>query len=118
MEWRKWNSHIATDGLVLSLEHGLLPGAGLLDKELRSSEKQSFRDLFSMKPSLLGANIGYMCGFYKHWRPLIALYAACKLTSPDHILVAISGLVKRIEKQTGLTNIFGMWKDFLLMDLM
>lgn len=38
------------DGLVLSLEgvkHGLLPGAGLLDKELRLSEKQSFRDLFS-----------------------------------------------------------------------
>ena len=95
-----------------------LTGAGPSDKELTSSEKQSFRDFLSMKPGLCGADIGCMCGFYKHWRPLIALYTACRLTFPDDILVAISGLVKRIEKQTGLTNIFGRWKDFLLMDLM
>ena len=95
-----------------------LTGAVLSDKELTSSENQSCRDLLSMKPGLRGADIGYMCGFYKHWRPLIALYTACKLSFPDDILVTISGLVKRIEKQTGLTNIFRMWKDFLLMDLM
>ncbi|KAF9459324.1 heterokaryon incompatibility protein-domain-containing protein [Collybia nuda] len=56
--------------------------------------------------------------YYNQWTDIQIAYTRCLLTRFDDRLVAISGVIKRIEKLTGWTNMWGMWKERLLQDLL
>ncbi|KAG9229079.1 heterokaryon incompatibility protein-domain-containing protein [Amylocarpus encephaloides] len=56
--------------------------------------------------------------FYRNWNVFLWLYTAGRLTKEQDRLVALAGVVSQVEKHTGLTNIFGLWKELLPMELL
>ncbi|EIW82553.1 HET-domain-containing protein [Coniophora puteana RWD-64-598 SS2] len=54
---------------------------------------------------------------YSLWRDVQASYTRCHLTFFTDRLIAISSVVKRIEQLTGWTNMWGLWKEKLLYEL-
>ena len=73
--------------------------------------------------SLLKARSGrfdpnLMRNFYSHWDDILQKYSQAELTFRSDVLIAFSGITKTIEKWTCLTNIFGMWKELLPVDLL
>ena len=56
--------------------------------------------------------------FYRHWEEILGTYTGAQLTRQSDVFVAFSGITKNIEKWTSLTSVFGMWKEFLPLDLL
>lgn len=56
--------------------------------------------------------------YYDQWTDIQIAYTRCSLTRFDDRLVAISGVIKRVEDITGWTNMWGLWKERLLQDLL
>ncbi|OJT10838.1 hypothetical protein TRAPUB_12650 [Trametes pubescens] len=52
------------------------------------------------------------------WLTILAAYGRCSLTRFDDRLVAVSGVLKRIEATTGWRNMWGIWRDSVLVDLL
>ena len=55
--------------------------------------------------------------FHSTWNTLVTNYSRRKLTRAEDRLIAFSGLVSRVQRQTGLTYFAGLWKETLLLDL-
>lgn len=55
---------------------------------------------------------------YSAWLAARAAYTACQVTIFDDRLVALSSVIQRIEKLTSWENIWGMWKERLLHELL
>ncbi|RFU29641.1 hypothetical protein B7463_g6709, partial [Scytalidium lignicola] len=57
--------------------------------------------------------------FIDSWnRKVVEPYTNARLTYQSDRLVAISGVIQRIERDTGWTNICGLWKPWLLEELL
>ncbi|KAI5790529.1 heterokaryon incompatibility protein-domain-containing protein [Pyronema domesticum] len=56
--------------------------------------------------------------YYDDWTGIQAAYTLCLLTKFEDRLVAISGVIKRLETLTGWKNSWGMWHERLLLDLL
>lgn len=82
----------------------------------RFSPKMSFFAIHQLppdgNPELNGQKI------YEEWLTAQIAYTRCSLTKFTDKLVAISGVINRIESITGWTNIFGLWKERFLVDLL
>ena len=63
-------------------------------------------------------DIDYIHEFYNRWEDILRKYTGAQLTYHCDIFVAISGLTESIEKWTGLTNIYGIWRELLPIDLL
>ena len=55
---------------------------------------------------------------YDLWTDIQIAYSRCLLTHFDDRLVAISGVVKRIEAATGWRSMWGMWRERILADIL
>ena len=51
--------------------------------------------------------------FNSNWWRLIEIYTRCKLTMASDKLVAMSGVVQRIQQSTGLKYLAGVWSEIL-----
>jgi len=70
------------------------------------SVKNTFNDLCSTANKSLG--------FIKTWnKKVVKPYTEAQLTHQSDRLVAISGIIRRIQRDTGWTNIYGLWKPWL-----
>lgn len=78
----------------------------------------AFRELSLLKARSNRFDLEFIDEFYPHWDNILIKYTRAKLTFPSDIFVAISGLIKNIETWTGLTNIYGLWKELLPIDLL
>ena len=78
----------------------------------------AFREISLLKARSGRFDIDFMKSFYPPWDDILRQYSRAKLTHGSDVLVAFSGITKTIEKWTGLTNIFGMWKELLPIDLL
>lgn len=56
--------------------------------------------------------------FRNAWWTIVSTYTGCDLTFPSDKLAAITGMIRVIESITGLTNVSGHWKEFLLQDIL
>jgi len=56
--------------------------------------------------------------FIAYWYQIVELYTAASLTFGSDKLVAISGIVQLLERRTGLTSFAGLWREFLLDDML
>ena len=52
------------------------------------------------------------------WNNIKSLYWASELTFESDILVAFSGITASMEKTVGMTNLYGMWAEFLELELL
>ena len=52
------------------------------------------------------------------WLTILAAYGRCALTRFEDRLVAISGVIKRIEATARWRNMWGIWKESVLVDLL
>ena len=59
-----------------------------------------------------------MAIFYPHWHHILRKYSRAELTYRSDLFVAFSRITKNIEKSTGLTNTFGIWKELLPINLL
>jgi len=55
---------------------------------------------------------------YQEWLAVQISYTRCSLTKFEDKLIAISGAIKQIENLTGWTNIYGLWKEHFLKELL
>lgn len=85
---------------------------------LYKPENTAFREFRLLKVRSSGSTLNYIHKFYDSWNDILGKYTRAQLTYQSDIFVAISGLTKCIEKWTGLTNIYGMWKELLPIDLL
>ncbi|KAF8551532.1 HET-domain-containing protein [Imleria badia] len=72
------------------------------------SPKASFFDIQQQSPDAI----------YDCWTDIQISYTRCQLTRFSDRLVAISGVVKRIEMLTGWVNVWGLWKEQLSRELL
>jgi hypothetical protein len=56
--------------------------------------------------------------FHYIWSGIIQKYTYCSLTRPDDKLVAINGVIRKIEQRTEMTNVAGLWRPYLLPELL
>lgn len=56
--------------------------------------------------------------FWRWWSRVISMYNPCGLTYGTDKLVAISGIVRLVESKTGLHSLAGIWKEYLLPELL
>lgn len=56
--------------------------------------------------------------FRNAWWDIVSTYTGCNLTYSSDKLVAMAGMISVIEARTGLTNIAGHWREFLLQDIL
>ena len=81
-------------------------------------ENTALRQISLLKTHSGRFDLDYMIDFYSHWNDILETYTRARLTFRSDVLVAFSGITKNVEKWTGLTNIFGMWKELLPLDLL
>ena len=81
-------------------------------------ENTALRQISLLKTRSGRFDLDYMIDFYSHWNDILQTYTGAQLTFRSDVLVAFSGITKNVEKWTGLTNIFGMWKELLPLDLL
>ena len=81
-------------------------------------ENTAFREISSLKARRARFDLDDINNFYAHWDDILQRYTKACLTFQSDVFVALSGLTKSIEKWTGLTNIFGLWKELLPIDLL
>ncbi|KIJ63949.1 hypothetical protein HYDPIDRAFT_175721 [Hydnomerulius pinastri MD-312] len=73
---------------------------------------------FSPKASFFNINLQSDAEIYDFWTDIQISYTRCLLTRFDDRLVAISGVIKRIEMLTGWTNVWGLWRERMLEDIL
>ncbi|KAG1734441.1 heterokaryon incompatibility protein-domain-containing protein [Suillus paluster] len=73
---------------------------------------------FSPKASFFGIQQQTDEEKYGAWMDIQISYTQCHLTRFDDRLVAISGVIKRIEMLTGWENVWGLWREWLLIDML
>ncbi|KIJ14487.1 hypothetical protein PAXINDRAFT_115801 [Paxillus involutus ATCC 200175] len=73
---------------------------------------------FSPKASFFSINLESVEEIYDFWTDVQISYTRCLLTRFDDRLVAISGVIKRIETLTGWTNVWGLWRERMLEDIL
>ncbi|KAH7918660.1 HET-domain-containing protein [Leucogyrophana mollusca] len=73
---------------------------------------------FSPKASFFGIQKQPDEDKYDAWSAIRISYTQCLLTRFSDRLVAISGVIKRLEMLTGWQNVWGLWKEHLLMDML
>ena len=73
---------------------------------------------FSPKASFFNIQGQSADAIYDCWTDIQISYTRCQLTRFSDRLVAISGVVKRIERVTGWVNVWGLWREELLRELM
>jgi len=56
--------------------------------------------------------------FWKWWKKIVSTYSPCGLTYRTDKLVAIQGIVKLVELKTGMHNVAGLWREYLLPELL
>ncbi|KAF9540927.1 HET-domain-containing protein, partial [Agrocybe pediades] len=56
--------------------------------------------------------------FWKWWSRIITQYSPCGLTYRTDKLVALHGLLTLVESKTGLTNVAGLWKEYIFPELL
>ena len=78
----------------------------------------AFRQISLLRAHSGRLDLEYLKDLYRHWDDILATYTGAQLTHRSDIFVAFSSITKRIEKWTRLTNVFGMWKEFLPLDLL
>ena len=81
-------------------------------------ENTALREISLLKTRSGRLGLNFMDSFYPHWHDILRKYSRAKLTYRSDVFVAFSGITKNIEKWTGLTNIFGIWKELLPVDLL
>jgi hypothetical protein len=59
-----------------------------------------------------------MTEFLHAWYELRREYSYCNLTRREDMLVAINGVMKKISERQGLSIVAGLWKEFLLAELL
>ncbi|KAF9456170.1 heterokaryon incompatibility protein-domain-containing protein [Collybia nuda] len=57
-------------------------------------------------------------GFWHMWERVVSIYSPCSLTYNTDKLVAINGIVTLIESKAGLHNVAGLWKEYILPELL
>jgi len=55
--------------------------------------------------------------FWSWWRAIVTNYNPCGLTYGTDKLVAIRGIINLVESKTGMHNVAGMWKEYILSDI-
>jgi hypothetical protein len=80
--------------------------------------KRGFASLGDSLTEGTAVDDGKFVHFHNAWWSIVETYTRCDLTFASDKLVAISGLINTIESRTGLTNIAGHWKEFLLQDIL
>ena len=78
----------------------------------------AFRQISLLRTHSGRLDLEYLKEFYRHWDDILGTYTGAQLTYRSDVFVAFSGITKNIEKWTRLTNVFGMWKEFLPLDLL
>ena len=96
----------------------ILVAQGLPKDWFTRPENNAFREINLLKTRSGKFDLEYMGKFYLHWNNILEIYTRAQLTFQSDVFAAVSGITKQIEKWTGLTNIFGMWMEFLPMDLL
>ena len=81
-------------------------------------ENTAFRKISLLKTSSGIFDQEFMRAFYSHWDDILQKYTGAQLTYRSDVLIALSGIIETIEKWTGLNSVFGMWKEFLPIDLL
>ena len=81
-------------------------------------DNTALRKISLLKTRSGRSDLDYMIDFYSHWNDILRRYTRARLTVQSDVLVAFSGITRNVEKWTGLTNIFGLWKEFLPLDLL
>ncbi|KAF4618342.1 hypothetical protein D9613_011695 [Agrocybe pediades] len=56
--------------------------------------------------------------FWKFWTSILTTYNPCGLTYGSDKLVALHGIINLVETRKGLHNIAGLWKEYLLPELL
>jgi len=75
----------------------------------RFSPKASFFDILQQQSH---------DALYDCWTDIQITYTTCQLTRFSDRLVAISGVIKRIEGVTGWRNVWGLWRERVLRELL
>ena len=92
--------------------------AGILDWKAVSLPIQGHTFFNSLVASRLEpSNIRSMIKFHSDWFHLISIYTRCRLTVVSDKLVAMSGIVQRIQESTGFRYLAGLWRDMLPFNL-
>jgi hypothetical protein len=56
---------------------------------------------------------------FRSWiKNILVPYSRSKLTVPTDRLIAVSGIIKRFSQKTGWDNVYGLWKPFMLDQLL
>jgi hypothetical protein len=56
--------------------------------------------------------------YNSRWYELVERYTSCHLTDERDKLIAISGIANTIQSETGLTYLAGLWKEYLVFNLL
>jgi hypothetical protein len=73
---------------------------------------------FSPKASFFGIQKQPDEEKYDAWTVIQISYTRCVLTRFDDRVVALSGVIKWIEMLTGWKNVWGLWREWLLIDML
>jgi hypothetical protein len=55
---------------------------------------------------------------HKLWYFILDMYSQARLTVKSDRLIALSGTIRAIKRRTGWENIFGLWRPFLIKELL
>ncbi|KAF4457382.1 hypothetical protein F53441_712 [Fusarium austroafricanum] len=79
--------------------------------------KADYQVLFSMfGPNGLEESV--RDAFLSFWHELVRKYSATNLSRKSDLLVALAGLAKQVQKKSQLTWSFGLWREYLLRDML
>ncbi|KAK5988256.1 hypothetical protein PT974_12397 [Cladobotryum mycophilum] len=59
-----------------------------------------------------------VASMYKMWLDVQASYTQCQLTFFDDRIIAVSSIIKKVESLISWTNVWGLWKERLLQELL
>ncbi|MCJ1251170.1 hypothetical protein MMC30_008401 [Trapelia coarctata] len=79
--------------------------------------KEAFMSLMLSPRAVPGVVDDEFRSFYQAWAKVLRDYSSCSLTRPEDKLVAISGIIRVIEKRTGLQSVAGMWREYFLQEM-
>jgi hypothetical protein len=79
--------------------------------------KADYQNLFSVL-GMFALDASFSAFFLNTWHEIVRKYSATNLSRSGDLLVAIAGLVTRIQKQSQLTWSFGLWREYLLQEML
>jgi hypothetical protein len=59
-----------------------------------------------------------MAVFYRAWDRFLSLYTEGRLTRREDRLIALAGIVDVVKRSTGLSMVFGLWKELLHIEIL